>query len=216
MHYVNSHLYSFSKRMRAVVNLLSYFATKRKRSTTLLVSTTGDTGPAAVQAISDANNPLLTILVHYPLGQISSFQRRQLTTADSPFVKVVAFEGGGRISYSFFEGFLVFKFDLMKNCKIFYAVHILLCSSIKGDDMDSPIKNILQSQKTSKTRMLCGVNSYNIGRPLMQMVHYVSASSNYYLCQMILLLHRLIVHEHLFLGYQNIDLDVSESGGRCW
>ena len=94
--------------MRAVVNLLSYFATKRKRSTTLLVSTTGDTGPAAVQAISDANNPLLTILVHYPLGQISSFQRRQLTTAASPFVKVAAFEGGGRIPFSYFECFLVF------------------------------------------------------------------------------------------------------------
>ena len=107
---------------------------------TLLAATTGDTGPAAVQAVSDVNNPLLTILVHYPLGQISVFQRKQLTTVRSPCVKVVAFEGG-------------------------------------GDDMDRPIKN-LQTQQQPKgqhaDRRLTGVNSYNIARPLMQMVHYVS------------------------------------------
>jgi len=125
--------------MRGVVNLLSHFATLRDTKTTLLVSTTGDTGPAAVQAVSDAANPLLTILVHYPQDQISDFQRRQLTTVESPCVRVAAFEGS-------------------------------------GDDMDAPIKRILTSQSESfldKTR-LCGVNSYNIGRPLMQMVHYVS------------------------------------------
>ena len=104
---------------------------------TLLVSTTGDTGPAAVQAVSDINNPLLTILVHYPLGQISNFQRKQLTTVRSPCVKVAAFEGG-------------------------------------GDDMDRPIKNLLKAQ--TEEQRLAGINSYNIGRPLMQMVHYVSRS----------------------------------------
>lgn len=123
-------------RMRAVVNILSHFATLRKRKTTLLVSTTGDTGPAAVQAVSDVANPLLTILVHFPKGQISEFQRRQLTTVTSPCVRVVAFEGA-------------------------------------GDDMDAPIKHILSTDKFPD-RILCGVNSYNIGRPLMQMVHFVS------------------------------------------
>jgi hypothetical protein len=44
-----------SKRMRAVVNTLSYFATKRQKNVTLIVSTTGDTGPAAVQA-GECNN----------------------------------------------------------------------------------------------------------------------------------------------------------------
>lgn len=61
--------------MRPVINLLSHFATMRKQATTLLVATTGDTGPAAVRAVGDASNPLLTILVHYPHGQISEFQR---------------------------------------------------------------------------------------------------------------------------------------------
>jgi threonine synthase len=61
--------------MRPVINLLSHFATKKQQSTTLLVATTGDTGPAAVHAVGDVANPLLTIVVHYPHGQISEFQR---------------------------------------------------------------------------------------------------------------------------------------------
>lgn len=122
--------------MRAVVNLLSYFATKRNKRITLIVSTTGDTGPAAVRAVSDIGNPLLTILVHYPHEQISDFQRKQLTTVDSKCVRVAAFQGG-------------------------------------GDDMDRPIKNILSQQDRTSDRYVTGVNSYNIGRPLMQMVHYI-------------------------------------------
>mmetsp|Transcript_14140 Transcript_14140/g.17166 ORF Transcript_14140/g.17166 Transcript_14140/m.17166 type:complete len:509 (+) Transcript_14140:181-1707(+) len=126
--------------MRAVVNMLSFFASKRERKIKLIVSTTGDTGPAAVQAVSDASNPLLTLLVHYPLGQISAFQRKQLTTANSPYVKVATFEGG-------------------------------------GDDMDAPIKRILASSNTNSNDVnatqICGVNSYNIGRPLVQMVHFI-------------------------------------------
>jgi threonine synthase len=128
-------------RMRPVINFLSYFTELRNRPTTLLVSTTGDTGPAAVHAVNDASNPLLTILVHYPYGQISDFQRRQLTTLQSDFVKVASFEGG-------------------------------------GDDMDWPIKETLLSSKNGGGgaeggRMFCGINSYNIGRPLVQMTLFI-------------------------------------------
>ncbi len=103
--------------------------------------------------VSEAGNPLLNILVHYPLNQISDFQRKQLTTAHSPNVKVATFEGG-------------------------------------GDDMDAPIKRMLTGTSTLSSRNndngtsycnddditnmhLCGVNSYNIGRPLVQMVHFI-------------------------------------------
>ena len=127
--------------MRPVINLLSHFITLRNRPTTLLVSTTGDTGPAAVSAVNDAANPLLTILVHYPAGQISDFQRKQLTTVDSKYVKIASFEGG-------------------------------------GDDMDLPIKETLlmnaqegDDGNANDTRAFCGINSYNIGRPLVQMCH---------------------------------------------
>ena len=124
--------------MRPVINLLSHFASLRNRATTLLVSTTGDTGPAAVHAVASRQDPLLTILVHYPHGQISDFQRKQLTTIDSKYVKVASFDGG-------------------------------------GDDMDKPIKDTLleNANIVDGGRTYCGINSYNIGRPLFQMVHFI-------------------------------------------
>ena len=143
--------------MQGVVNLLSHFSAKRHCKTTLLVATTGDTGPAAVHAVANSNNNYMSIVAHYPKGQISAFQRKQMTTVNSPMVKVASFEGG-------------------------------------GDDVDRPIKELLAEQQrqqqeqrkqhqeqsgstgkaghTMAERILCGVNSYNIGRPLMQMVHF--------------------------------------------
>lgn len=143
--------------MRMTVYLLDYFASGRSSSgtrqtvdVTLVVSTTGDTGPAAVRAVRDLDSPRLGLLVHYPEGQISDFQRKQLTAAScqSDRVKVVAFQGG-------------------------------------GDDMDAPIKRIMTTTTATgpaatpttmaeaKRSVVCGVNSYNIGRPLMQMVHFI-------------------------------------------
>lgn len=43
-----------------------------------------------------------------------------------------------------------------------------------GDDMDLPIKQTLLENNDESRRSFCGVNSYNIGRPLVQMVHFVS------------------------------------------
>ena len=159
--------------LRTLVGLLSYFATKRNRKTTLVVATTGDTGPAAVQAVSDVDNPLLTILVHYPQGQISNFQRKQLTTVNSPCVKVVAFQGG-------------------------------------GDDMDKPIKelqqHVQQQQMGQDDQRLTGVNSYNIARPLMQMVHYVSMTAKHNCFAMF-----LVVIMFAVVACSLLDLGLSES-----
>jgi hypothetical protein len=47
-----------------------------------------------------------------------------------------------------------------------------------GDDMDWPIKETLlmncDNDASTSGRIFCGINSYNIGRPLLQMVHFVS------------------------------------------
>ena len=156
--------------MRAVVNLLAHFAYKRKKCLTLVVSTTGDTGPAAVQAVNDICSPFMTLLVHYPKGQISAFQRKQLTTVDSPHVKVATFEGG-------------------------------------GDDMDLPIKNMLASSgiKGDDKFIACGVNSYNIGRPLVQMCHFVSLLREFFIS----LSQYLIEIFRLILKYYPLGLDIS-------
>ncbi|KAJ1494806.1 tryptophan synthase beta subunit-like PLP-dependent enzyme [Baffinella frigidus] len=58
-----------------------------------LVSTTGDTGPAAIRAC--ASLPSLRIVCCYPLGQLSRFQEMQMTTVEGTNVNVFAFEGGG-------------------------------------------------------------------------------------------------------------------------
>ena len=118
--------------LRFLIQLLSHYCTKRQKPQTIIVATTGDTGPAALASVCHANNPLLDIIIHYPHGQISNFQRKQLTCIKSERCRVVAFEGG-------------------------------------GDDMDVPIKNIL----TGSGDGVCGVNSYNVARPLMQMVHFI-------------------------------------------
>lgn len=120
--------------MQAVIHFLSFFSNRRNKKIKMIVSTTGDTGPACVAAVSAAANPNLTLLVHFPKGQISAFQRKQMTTLNSPYVQVASFEGG-------------------------------------GDDMDLPIKNILKEKHHDFD--FCGVNSYNIGRPLIQMIHFV-------------------------------------------
>lgn len=42
--------------------------------------------------------------------------------------------------------------------------------------MDWPIKQTLLQNGNGNKRSYCGVNSYNIGRPLVQMIHWVSTS----------------------------------------
>lgn len=152
--------------MRPVIHLLSYFATKRNQPITLLVSTTGDTGPAAVHAVHELANPLLTILVHYPHGQISDFQRRQLTTLQSKYVKVVAFEGGGDDMDKPIKDTLLLS-NNSNNKNNLLGRKEQHNGADDGGDEDNPLK------EEEKERIFCGINSYNIGRPLMQMIHFI-------------------------------------------
>eukprot|EP00927_Polykrikos_kofoidii_P061132 TRINITY_DN56004_c0_g1_i1.p1 TRINITY_DN56004_c0_g1~~TRINITY_DN56004_c0_g1_i1.p1 ORF type:complete len:506 (+),score=81.24 TRINITY_DN56004_c0_g1_i1:53-1570(+) len=81
--------------LQPLVGFLAYFAQQRGERRTMLVSTTGDTGPAALRAVADVGNPNLNLIVFYPDGQISELQRKQLTTCCSEQCRVVTFEGGG-------------------------------------------------------------------------------------------------------------------------
>lgn len=84
--------------------------------------------------------------MHYPEGQISDFQRKQLTTCTNGKIQVVlAFQGGGD--------------DMDAPIK----------NILKDHDISSS-----PSSSSDPERLVCGVNSYdNIARPLMQMVHFV-------------------------------------------
>ena len=69
---------------QVLCKLLDYFATRAGRPTTLVVSTTGDTGPAAIQGAFGCQS--LRVVVTYPKGQVSDIQRRQMTTVAAPNV----------------------------------------------------------------------------------------------------------------------------------
>ena len=123
--------------LQVLVRFLSHFARRAGARKTLLVATTGDTGPAALRAAADVDDDeLLRVVVFYPDGMVSDLQRKQMTTHASRSVRVATFDGG-------------------------------------GDDMDAPLKRLGLDGAFAAAHGLCGANSYNVCRPLAQMVHYV-------------------------------------------
>ena len=61
------------------------------RRVTIVGATSGDTGSAAIDGVKDCAN--VDIVILYPHGRTSDVQRKQMTTVDSPNVRVVAVEG---------------------------------------------------------------------------------------------------------------------------
>ncbi len=58
---------------------------------TVLGATSGDTGSAAIEACRGSSN--LRIVILFPEGKVSEFQRRQMTTVPDPNVQAVAVRG---------------------------------------------------------------------------------------------------------------------------
>jgi len=63
----------------------------RGQRVTIVGATSGDTGSAAIDGVKGCAN--VDIVILYPLGRTSDVQRRQMTTVDSPNVRVAAVEG---------------------------------------------------------------------------------------------------------------------------
>ena len=63
----------------------------RGQRVTIVGATSGDTGSAAIDGVKGCEN--VDIVILYPHGRTSDVQRRQMTTVDSPNVRVVAVEG---------------------------------------------------------------------------------------------------------------------------
>ena len=64
---------------------------ERGQRVTVVGATSGDTGSAAIDAVKDCGN--VDIVILFPHGRTSDVQRKQMTTVDSPNVRVVAVEG---------------------------------------------------------------------------------------------------------------------------
>jgi threonine synthase len=63
----------------------------RGQRVTIVGATSGDTGSAAIDGVKACAN--VDIVILYPYGRTSDVQRRQMTTVDSPNVRVVAVDG---------------------------------------------------------------------------------------------------------------------------
>ena len=63
----------------------------RGQRVTVVGATSGDTGSAAIDGVKQCDN--VDIVILFPKGRTSDVQRRQMTTVDSPNVRVVAVEG---------------------------------------------------------------------------------------------------------------------------
>lgn len=71
--------------------LLDQELERQDRQVTVLVATSGDTGSAAIAACTGRRN--VEIVVLYPEGRVTEFQRRQMTTVPDDNVKAVAVAG---------------------------------------------------------------------------------------------------------------------------
>ncbi|MEX1037828.1 MAG: threonine synthase [Acidimicrobiia bacterium] len=77
--------------MQVLARLFNRYLTERGEERTVLVATSGDTGSAAIEAFRGLE--AVQIVVLYPTGMVSDYQRRQMTTVKSPNVKVLSVAG---------------------------------------------------------------------------------------------------------------------------
>lgn len=77
--------------MQVLARLFNRYLTERGERRTVLVATSGDTGSAAIEAFRGLD--AVEIVVIYPTGMVSDYQRRQMTTVADPNVTVLSVEG---------------------------------------------------------------------------------------------------------------------------
>ena len=122
--------------MGFLIRVMEYFLDKNDERLSLILATTGDTGPAAAYAA--AGRKRISCWPLYPAGMISREQELQMTTIGAENVCPVA----------------------VKDCEN------------GGDDLDVVVARLFADEQLKKRLKLSSVNSINIGRVLMQTVHY--------------------------------------------
>lgn len=71
---------------RVLARFFAYYLEKEKRTVTILVATSGDTGGAIAQAFSGI--PYVKVVVIYPHGKVSELQEEQLTRTDKNILSI--------------------------------------------------------------------------------------------------------------------------------
>lgn len=77
--------------LSVVGQLIDHFLKKQAKIATILVSTSGDTGSAAIHSVINSKN--INIVVMYPRDRVSRVQELQMTTVHSPNVCVISVDG---------------------------------------------------------------------------------------------------------------------------
>ena len=77
--------------LSVVGRLVDHFLKKQAKTATILVSTSGDTGSAAIHSVMNSKN--INIVVMYPRNRVSRVQELQMTTINSPNVRVISVDG---------------------------------------------------------------------------------------------------------------------------
>lgn len=77
--------------LSVVGRLVDHFLKKQAKTATILVSTSGDTGSAAIHSVINSKN--INIVVMYPRNRVSRVQELQMTTINSPNVRVISVDG---------------------------------------------------------------------------------------------------------------------------
>ena len=77
--------------LQVLAPLMNEALARRNTRALVIAATSGDTGAAAVNALS--NLPNIDLIVLHPKGRISDVQRRQMTTATAPNIRNIAIEG---------------------------------------------------------------------------------------------------------------------------
>ncbi|MBT8354894.1 MAG: threonine synthase [Desulfofustis sp.] len=125
--------------MGFLIRVMDYFLDRRNDQLSLILATTGDTGPAAAYAA--AGRKRISCWPLFPAGMISKEQELQMTTIGAENVTPVGVRGC-------LEG---------------------------GDDLDLVVARLFGDGRLTNRLKLSSVNSINIGRVLMQAVHYFYA-----------------------------------------
>lgn len=77
--------------LSVVGRLIDHFLKKQHKTATIMVSTSGDTGSAAIHSVMHSKN--INILVMYPRNRVSRVQELQMTTINSPNIRVISVDG---------------------------------------------------------------------------------------------------------------------------